>query len=79
MFQLQELHQLNEGLCVVRRSGGPVMVIFSIKGSSAFCRWLDGTKLEGAFFPLSDLVPSSADCQPGDAGTAQRTKRRQTA
>jgi uncharacterized protein YodC (DUF2158 family) len=72
MFQLQELRQLHEGLCVVRRSGGPKMVIFSIKGLSAYCRWLDGQKLKGGFFSLSDLVPSSADCQLPGPDTAHR-------
>jgi uncharacterized protein YodC (DUF2158 family) len=55
MSELQEMPRLQEGLCVTPRSGGPVMVVFSIEGSSAYCRWLDGRELGGATFPLTEL------------------------
>jgi hypothetical protein len=60
------MSQLQEGSCVIPLSGGPVMVIFSIKGLNAFCRWVNGRKLESAIFPLSELAeaprsPSSPD------------------
>jgi hypothetical protein len=60
------MQHLHEGSCVVPLCGGPVMVIFAILGSTAYCRWLDGRALGGATFPLSALTeaPSGFLLQP---------------
>jgi hypothetical protein len=61
------MSHLHEGSCVVPLNGGPVMVIFAILGSNAYCRWLDGKTLEGATFPLSALgrAPDTLVLRPG--------------
>ena len=51
---------LRFGDCTRLKSGGPVMVIFSLTATGAYCRWLNGQILEGATFDPADLEPTEA-------------------
>ena len=48
---------LKPGVRARLKSGGPVMTIFRIYCTRAYCSWPKGSMIEGAMFELADLEP----------------------
>ena len=64
--------ELNRGDCARLKSGGPVVVIFYIRDDEAYCRWLEGRKLGGAFYKLDDLECLDTHATPLEANSDAR-------